>query len=770
MKIISSGALAAALLLLLAPGAICELSPSIKWAQDRKHLLVTVAFDCAKSKTFKPDELKFHLECTGAKGKQTMSFGLREHIDPANSSCKTVKEGEELCTLEKKFPHFFDRLVENPDELKHLKQDWFRWNDEDENSLPDDPYDGVNASLVKPFRTANITQALKDGKVVFADISFPWCGTCSFSKKPFITAAKKLSSDNVVFARLDAREDKEAASKYNTSCDQTCEFVVLRGEDDAEVFKGEANADDMLKVFKSYVSPPMTTVASDAEVDAFRAKYKTSALVLLQGSWTASASSSKEYKAVKAAARKTRGKVHVMYAEKSLKGISPPAVKLFVKGEEAPVDVPLDVDADVLAKNLVLRSLPALDDYKYDKRQLHKEYPLPVGMIWVPPKDEAKLAVAKALAEQLRGKVMMLKMGSSESFMMKDFGVDDKETLLFGITTGFEPTSDRFLYEGSESEWSAEALGAFADKAVKGDVPKAHKSEPIPPPEEWEKGQVRPVGGGGGGGADCAAQGVGVWRREDVAALDKVAEAMEDVEGVTVAKMEISKNYVDPLLFPNVEEYEADPVAFLCHGGEGPCERYTGALTQKDLLKLLAKAFPTVKAQWEGKVKPKLKAVKEAAKEKKEKEEREKAEALAKLEAERKEREEKLATVEKQDVSLKKNGDVIKQVLTEGEGVSPVAGDDVTVHYTGTLLDGSKFDSSRDRDSPFTFGLASRQVISCWDEGVATMKKAERAVLTCQPAAAYGERGAPPKIPANAVLQFDVELIDFKPKAAKEEL
>merc|ERR1711997_139472 len=119
---------------------------------------------------------------------------------------------------------------------------------------------------------------------------------------------------------------------------------------------------------------------------------------------------------------------------------------------------------------------------------------------------------------------------------------------------------------------------------------------------------------------------------------------------------------------------------------------------------------------------------------------------------------------QKVDISPNQDGGILKEVIRCGPDLAdkPWKGDKVQVHYTGTLEDGSKFDSSVDRGDRFSFTLGRGEVIKGWDVGVASMARGELAIYTIRSEYAYGPSGSPPKIPGGATLIFEIELFEFE--------
>lgn len=114
------------------------------------------------------------------------------------------------------------------------------------------------------------------------------------------------------------------------------------------------------------------------------------------------------------------------------------------------------------------------------------------------------------------------------------------------------------------------------------------------------------------------------------------------------------------------------------------------------------------------------------------------------------------------NTSMADTSELKKDDIKVGTGAEAKAGNTVSVHYIGTLLDGTKFDSSRDRGEAFTFNLGAGEVIQGWDLGVAGMKVGGVRKLTIPGSLAYGEYGAPPTIGPNETLVFEVELLEVK--------
>lgn len=121
----------------------------------------------------------------------------------------------------------------------------------------------------------------------------------------------------------------------------------------------------------------------------------------------------------------------------------------------------------------------------------------------------------------------------------------------------------------------------------------------------------------------------------------------------------------------------------------------------------------------------------------------------------------------KEKGAVKAPAGFVYQELKKGKGASPSGTDIVKVHYRGTLIDGTEFDSSYKREEPATFPL--QDVIRCWTEGVQRMKQGGKARLVCPSDLAYGDRGSPPQIPGGATLIFEVELLEVTKGTLKEE-
>jgi FKBP-type peptidyl-prolyl cis-trans isomerase len=624
----------------------------------------------------------------------------------------------------------------------------------------------------------------------------------------------------VSFVYINTLEDRSAARAFNVSCDYPCTFHVARtlgGEHETIEVKGQD--EDIIKSLAGVMAPVLTKVNTEAEVEAFSKLHAVAVMALFKGK---QAENSNEYKAVELAAKKLRGKVAVMWSDKGIGGVSPPEVRLWVNSS-APRSVQMSTDPEIMARNIVAMSWGfEMFNYTWSKRELFDSVQLPVAHVFL---DDAyvtqdSLAMFSEAAKEMRGDMAFVRFTKKDAFMLKEFGLAEDQLPSFGIADQFAATAKRYGMEDDrlgpsipmhipdpaavkpedwndddDGEWEApivpnpeytpgrratrfskKAILDFANDYLNGKLTPSYKSEPVPRVSA-EDGQVRTVvwkslkqQAPAGANEAVLLLLYKPWAESKdkvFATLDKVAEAFSNLPQMVVGKMDSSKNHMDTEFFTGFDEYSADPVVYLIQ--DGVAVRYKGPIAQADIFKYLAKNVQLVKSAWADKVKPQLKMMKEAAAEIKRKKDEVESAKRAKLEEEKKKIDELVQDAEKIDVSKEKDGGIIKQIIEQGVGSEkPTAGVKVKAHYTGTLMDGTEFDSSRKRGTPFEFELGKGNVIPCWDVGMLSMSKNERALLTCSAKNAYGERGAGNDIPANADLRFDVQLISWE--GSKDEL
>lgn len=376
---------------------------------------------CKSDVKFEPTQDTFALSCKDAAGKsQRYSAVLREDIVAKDSACKSVR-GEEICTLQKKYEHFWDRLPHDINDMKQLKQDWSKWKDDSDDHSADDIYTSpTDQKYVKTVDTAGFEQVLKDSSVVFVDASLPWCTKCAFTRKAFTAAAKQLGGASttygkqkpVSFVYVNTREVREAARTFNVSCDFPCKFYVVRDNalDKAEDVEAKGQESDMVSAIESRLSPLMTKVSSEQEAQDFSKLHAVSCLVSLSRGVMSSAEQSAEYKAAEKAAKALRGKVAVMYTDKGIGGLKAPGAQAWVNSS-TPRKVELSTNDTTLARNMVAMTWGySMFNYTWSKRELFDAVELPVAHAFLDDKPAPEMVeMMEAAAAEMRGKMAFVR-------------------------------------------------------------------------------------------------------------------------------------------------------------------------------------------------------------------------------------------------------------------------------------------------------------------------------------------------------------------------
>jgi len=777
--------------LTMADGKVGEI-PSFKWSQDQETLYLTIEVECNQETVdVVANEDFFGFSCTATNGKKkTLSFTPREDIVSGSVSCKS-KNKFETCSIKKKHRHNFDRLwVREDDERmkKKAKVDWKALSDdESELSLP---YSTKHIKILDEAKLDEmIEKAKKDSTGVVLDVSFPWCGKCQSSRDTFERLAKKLNKI-AKFGYVDAREYRPLARRFEADCTHKCEFHVLSpGEDTFAKFeiKEKSKSGTVGKELTNYLKPLIIKIQTPDQIKTladrfgtvivttktgkdFLNSYKNAALLARDITFTTmedSQNTDRLWAAVK------RSSTSILFPGNEFSSYS---IVQFAKRVAIPSYVKADLDK---REELMAAGIPIARLYVRDFDAEMK-----------PIKTNKTLAkIMKKISSGYRSQITTLVCGRNFQMDMEDAGLSMDELPALAIFEDYEGKGKKYAY--LKDDFSETSLRAFYEDYFDGKLEPTYKSKPIPN-VEYGPGEVvevvqrsfdqyilnpeKKLG-------DVVVMLYKLWSEKiekHNSTLNTLAKVLKDVD-ITVTRINAFDNYINEEQFQIRGGYWSDVRLYLFSDSvenRAPIMLANEAIVIPDdendphhdnpeaedpftlsrVLKQLKTYLPSVAEKWDdikGHIKDMNKDIAERAERKrKETEEKKKAqeEEAAKLE-------EKLETIEMEDIH--ENGGVMKQVLREGNGEIPESGARITAHYTGTLLDGTKFDSSRDRGEPFVFTLG-QGVISCWSDAFATMSVGERAMLTCKPEYAYGKSGSPPTIPPNATLKFDVELLSFE--------
>lgn len=360
--------------------------------------------------------------------------------------------------------------------------------------------------------------------------------------------------------------------------------------------------------------------------------------------------------------------------------------------------------------------------------------------------------------------------------MASEIGLDGQASAPFAIVESTEFDAKKYaMRRGLKLQGEAEvdrAVYRLCEQYLANELKPTYKSEVLPDDNPEEVNGVQRISWDTLEAAAEAEESYLVlvykpWNQNHekaMASFKTIAKILMDagVSSVIVSTFDSSQNYIgDGRYFPGLEEFHTKAACYLLPPSANVSRHFRGKLKRNDLLRFIKKHNSEVKAKWSAVAEAVRSVVAE-----------EKQAARKKAEAAAKAAEERAALIANAELlELTDDGGVkLRRYASNGEGGStPSSGATVRAHYTGTLRDGTKFDSSRDRGDPFSFTLGKGQVIRCWDLAFAEMRIGDKAVITCSSDYAYGDMGSPPTIPANAELEFDIELVDFT-GGAREEL
>jgi len=747
--------------------------PKFKWSQDEDTLYITIEVPC-KNETIDiaADKDFFGFSCVSLVDgkKKTLAFSPREDIVAETAKCAGKERAYETCTLKKVHRHYFDRLWAPEDDKKltaKAKVDWKAMNDEEA-----EDFLGYSTKHVKSLDEQALdklkAKAKKKRMPLVVDVSFPWCSKCKDTRDMFEVAARKLHK-KAYFGYVDAREERRLSRSFQTDCTHVCTYHVLpQGEaefTEVEAKSGEKSS-QFIKKLERHLKPALTAAKNIEAIRKAASKFGAAIVSTFH-----TAKHPQETLAMRKASMQFRDAAFMQLSDKkAAKALGGEEWVYAVMKKNKKVVLPFPRDQELTESNLIDFAKKAIAppltlDYTFEKRLPLEKSKIPVAKIYVKEtmkNNDPFLSIIKRVSKKFQGRIATLVCSTEPYHMdMVDAGLPKDKFPAIAIHDKLEgrpPESLRYAYVAGvvADDFSEESVSTFYSEYLQGKLHPSFKSQPDPG-KKWQHGTVmevvhsmlgKKILGYNHGMDDVVGDVVLMayknWspnKDKHNATMERLATILKDT-GIVVATFDSYENFFDNQVFQVEDEHWQECRVYLIAGGEATPEvrkpilvadgskESSLPLTQGNILKQLKAKLPEIQQEWNT-IKDNVAEVRRQVAEEKERNKKEAEEAKKQAEEEAEKLEEKLKSIPKIDCTKDEDNGVIKQTIKEGTGDVPKKGDQVEAHYTGTLLDGTKFDSSRDRDETFKFPLGASQVIRCWDMAFATMKVWRRRIEVC---------------------------------------
>ncbi|CAK9067557.1 Protein disulfide-isomerase 2 (PDI2) [Durusdinium trenchii] len=563
-------------------------TPLFSWGQSKEQIRMSISIPGLQKDsvnvTLDADRITVYA-ADWQKRRYLLDFELRGFIEPSNSSWSEEETAGRLegllVTLRKSLVHRWDRLAQNHSAVKNfLRKDWVQ--DDGEVEEEQEEVELPSGPNVKKVSSSGVQRLLEKRSLVVLAPRFPWCDKCKEKDREFVKAAKGSRDvehlDTVAFASMDAREEKHWARKYNVTCDDTCELLLFKSdEEEPYVVPGKRFSEELQVECYKHLLPVVSTINDRAQFERLKGAFDTAII----GFFRQEKSSDAWFPRFQQAARALRG--HALFGA-VFRGHTPstmgiewegdwdssghetrPLVLLFKPKEERHVEFTGELTLEKLSHFSKVLSLPLLSPYTPESRQKYIELKVPLAMLWLDGEDEAHPAsraareVAERLAHRFSGQLVFVTLNTTrDGFLLRPFGLDPRAPPLFGLASEESTEAQRFAWRQTGDHWlqpSFEGLESFCQAFLNGSLEASHESGVLPESYKWPgPGSVEEV----------------VWttfrssvresehlllelyspyrpqHRTHLVVLDLVAEALAKLTTIKVARMDTANNYVLP--------------------------------------------------------------------------------------------------------------------------------------------------------------------------------------------------------------------------------